>query len=106
MTGSEAVDVFEEDVDDVVLVGLGLSAGVGGEDHIVHVPQGTIVGEGFLFDDVQARTSDYAAVQGVHQGPFVDASASGHVDKAGGGLHAGEGAGVDEAAGLVVQGTG
>ena len=81
-----------------------LPAHVGGQDDIIHVIEGIVGGGRLGLLHVQAGPGDDAVLQGGDEGGLIHQSAPGGVDEAGGGLHFGQGIGVDEVAGLVAEG--
>ena len=68
----------------------------GRDDHLGHRPQGRIVGQRLLHEDVERRPGDRAVAQRVDQRRLVDRAAPAHVDEARGRPHRGEGLRVED----------
>ena len=106
LAAPEAVEVVEQDVDQVFFVHAGFAAGVGGDEDVFEAPKGGVLGVRLFPEVVDAGAGDGAGLEGGQHGGFVDAAAAGDVDQVGAFFHLREGRGVDDVLGCRRQGTG
>ena len=78
--------------------------GAGGQmrrdNHIIILKQRTVRGERFLGKYVERRARDFAGLQAVNQGCFVDQSAARSIDNSDAIFHLGDGLSVDQVFGI------
>ena len=73
---------------------------MGREEHVVQFPEGMVLGERFLVEDVEPGAFDPPFLEGLDKGRFRDYGAAADIDDDCGGLHGGQFFFADEAAGV------